>query len=267
MTTASGTATSTNFTVTSGTAPANLPVISDGGVVDAASFSTKLTPGALASVFGVRLATSQAAASGLPLPTTLGGGTLQFNDPISVPTIFASPGQSNFQIPWELTGSAEAYLTVLVGGLPANPVRVALASAAPAIFTTAQSGKGQGVIQIANTAIFAAPAGSIPGVQTQPAKKGTDFLTIYCTGLGDVNNRPASGAAAPGGPLATTKVTPTVTIGGVAATVSFAGLTPGFVGLYQVNVQVPASAAAGDAVALIINVGGVASNTVTIAVQ
>jgi len=59
----------------------------------------------------------------------------------------------------------------------------------------------------------------------------------------------------------------TVTIGGVPAYVSFAGLAPGWVGLYQVNVQVPANAPVGDAVAVALSVGGVASNQVTIAVQ
>ncbi len=72
----------------------------------------------------------------------------------------------------------------------------------------------------------------------RPAAAGT-YLSIYCTGLGSVSNQPATGTAAPASPLAVTTTTPTVTIGGVAAQVSFSGLTPGTVGLYQVNVQVP----------------------------
>ena len=60
---------------------------------------------------------------------------------------------------------------------------------------------------------------------------------------------------------------PTVTIGGVSATVSFSGLAPGFVGLYQVNVTVPDNAPMGDAVPVILNIGGATSNTVTIAVR
>ena len=58
-----------------------------------------------------------------------------------------------------------------------------------------------------------------------------------------------------------------MTIGGATALVSFSGLTPGAVGVYQVNVQVPADAPAGDAVPLTLSIGGVTSNTVTIAVQ
>ena len=113
---------------------------------------------------------------------------------------------------------------------------------------------------------FAAASGSIPGAAARPARK-SEFITIYCTGLGDVSNRPASGVAASGSSLSMTTANPTVAIGGIAAPVSFSGLAPGFVGLYQVNVQVPDSAASGNNVQLILNIGGLPSNTVTIAVQ
>lgn len=58
-----------------------------------------------------------------------------------------------------------------------------------------------------------------------------------------------------------------MTIGGAGATASFSGLSPGFVGLYQVNAQVPEDVPTGDAVPVILTIGGVTSNTVTIAVQ
>jgi uncharacterized protein (TIGR03437 family) len=59
----------------------------------------------------------------------------------------------------------------------------------------------------------------------------------------------------------------TATIGGVSETPSFAGLAPGFVALYQVNVQIPATISAGSAVPVSLTVYGVPSNKVTIAVQ
>jgi uncharacterized protein (TIGR03437 family) len=71
-------------------------------------------------------------------------------------------------------------------------------------------------------------------------------------------------------PLSATTTTPSVTIGGMPAPATdgfFSGLAPGFVGLYQINVQVPQNAPTGDAVQLMINIGGATSNTVTIAVQ
>jgi uncharacterized protein (TIGR03437 family) len=58
----------------------------------------------------------------------------------------------------------------------------------------------------------------------------------------------------------------TASIGGVPATVSFSGLAPGYLGLYQVNVQVPSNSPIGPAVPLIIGIGGKTSNQVTVAV-
>ena len=76
----------------------------------------------------------------------------------------------------------------------------------------------------------------------------------------------ADGQGAPAA-LVTTRADPTVTIGSQAAAVSFSGLAPGFVGLYQVNVAVPADAPSGDAIPLVLTINGVQSNTVTLAVQ
>lgn len=243
-----------------------LPSISTGGVVNGASFGTQLpAAGSIGSLFGTALATATTAATSLPLPTTLGGVTLRING-IAVPLFFVSAGQINFQFPWELTGVTTPTATVTARGQTSSSQTVRLAATGPGLFSINSQGSGQGAIQIANTAIFAASVGSIPGAEARPAKRG-EFLTIYCTGLGDVDTRPANGAGASGNPVANTRTPPTVTIGGVAATVSFSGLTPGFVALYQVNVQVPTSAPSGGAVQLVVTSGGVASNTVTIAVE
>ena len=103
---------------------------------------------------------------------------------------------------------------------------------------------------------------------SNPAIAGSTVVLIYCTGLGPVSNQPATGAPAPGSPdLAETPTKPTVTIGGVAADVWFSGLTPGTVGLYQVDASVPQGVQPGDAVPVVISIGGVQSNTVTITVS
>jgi len=100
------------------------------------------------------------------------------------------------------------------------------------------------------------------------AMPGSTVLQIFCTGLGAVTNQPQTGFPAPSSnPLAETTTIPTVTIGGVPANVLFSGLAPGFVGEYQVNALVPATTLAGSAVPVAISIGGVTSNTVTIAVQ
>lgn len=245
------------------------PAINTGGVVNGASFAGggSVAPGSIASVFGVGLGTTLELARSLPLPTQLGGAQMRFNSNVSAPAFFASAGQVNIQVPWELAGQTQATLTDTVGSLTSPSVTVRLAQFAPGIFTTNSAGTGQGAVLLANTATFAAPSGSIPGALAQPAARG-QTVSIYCTGLGPVSNQPASGAAAPGGAnLARTPTNPTVTIGGVNATVSFSGLAPGFVGLYQVNVAVPQSVTPGASAPLILTIGGVQSNTVNIAVQ
>ena len=72
--------------------------------------------------------------------------------------------------------------------------------------------------------------------QPGPIRRRSDHLV---TGIGDVSNPPPTGAPALGSPLATANLTPTVTVGGAPAQVFFAGLAPFFVGLGQVNIQLP----------------------------
>ena len=71
----------------------------------------------------------------------------------------------------------------------------------------------------------------------------------------------------PAEPLARTTAQPSVIIGGRSATVSFSGLAPGLIGVYQINVQVPSGAATGDAVPISLSIGEVNSNAPTIAIQ
>ena len=153
---------------------------------------------------------------------------------------------------------------VITQGAQSTTLTVQLKQYSPALFTANAQGSGQASTVIAGTAALAAPAGQFPGAR--PAKPG-EFLSIYCTGLGDVSNRPQLGAASPSSPLAATLAQPKVTIGGVNATVSFSGLAPGFVGLYQVNIKVPDGVAPGGAVPVVLTIGGATSNTATIAVD
>jgi uncharacterized protein (TIGR03437 family) len=134
----------------------------------------------------------------------------------------------------------------------------------PALFTTSQGGTGQAATLIDGTASLAAPQGAFPG--SRPARIG-EYISIYATGLGDVTNRPGLGSPSLANPLAMTLVAPVVRIGGVPATVTFSGLAPGFSGLYQVNVQVPAGAPTGADVPVVLTIGGETSNTATIAVS
>ena len=248
------------------------PVVPSNSVVNNASFAAgtnPLAPGTIVAIFGSNLDDgskdpfSSFGANG-ELLTKLGGASVTFNG-ISAPLFSAFPGQLNVQIPLELENANSATVVVSVGGQMSAPEQVSLSSLSPGIFTTAQTGNGQGVIQIANTTTFAAPAGSIPGSAARAAKAG-EFITIYCTGLGAVNNPPGTGKPASSNPLSKTLTTPRVSIGGIPAAVSFSGLAPGFVGLYQVDVEIPQGAAGGSAVPLTLSINGAQSNTVTIAI-
>jgi uncharacterized protein (TIGR03437 family) len=192
----------------------------------------------------------------------LGGINIEING-WPAPMFFASPSQINFQVPWELEGHGSATLTILNGTLSTSmPVTIATASAA--LFTTNGSGKGQGAVTIAGPEVLAAPTGTFPG--SRPARRG-EFLQIYATGLGPVSRLQGDGQPkSPTTPPAISRP-PGVTIGGVPANVQFSGLTPGAVGLYQINVQVPDNVPSGDAVPVVISLGTAISNTVTAAIQ
>ena len=238
------------------------PSINSGGTVNAASFSNlPLAAGSIASVFGTSFASSLILASSLPLPRTLGGTSV---NSIAAPLFAVSPTQINFQIPWELQGQSQVSIIVTVNGVTSSPVTINLAPFSPGIFTMNQQGTGQGAILAGGTAILTAPVGTTS--TSRPARR-QEYVTIFCTGLGAVTNQPISGGALPPIPQALTTTMPLVTVGGIPAFVSFSGLAPEFVGLYQVNIQVPPDAPVGDAVPVAINIGGVASNTVTMAVQ
>ena len=244
------------------------PSLSAGGTINNASFAvnTPVAPGSLVSIFGSGLAGDAAVAAGPSMPFVLGTTALTLGG-VPVPLIHAFPTQVDAQVPWELAGRTSAPLTIVTDDLSGNTINVPLAQFSPGLYSAQANGTGQGAILINGTATLAAPAsGQVHG---QPAKRGTDYINIFATGLGPVTNQPASGAPAPASPspLSWATAAVTVTIGGVSVTPSFSGLAPGWVGLYQVNVQVPANAPVGDAVPVALSVGGAASNQVTMAVQ
>jgi len=235
------------------------PSVNLGGVVNAAnSVSGPVAPGSIAAVYGDFVVGVPQAAAGLPLPTSLAGVSLKTGNSVAFPLFYASNGQINVQIPWELAGQTQTSVTPTTSGQSGAPQTVALAAFSPGIFSVNGQGSGQGAIVDALT-------GRLVN-SSNPAIAGSTYLTIYCTGLGPVSNQPASGSPSPGTSLALTRTTPTVTIGGVSAQVSFSGLAPGYVGLYQLNVLVPASVTPGNAVPVVLSIGGATSNIVAIAV-
>ena len=244
-----------------------LPQVSRNATLNAASYEkyVPVAPGTLVSVFGTNLGTSTASASTTPLPTSLADVRAQLGGK-DMGLVYASSGQVNAQVPTDLVPGTTASLVVTVRGVAAAPDQITVADARPGIFSLNSIGTGQGAIQVSNTEIFAAPEGSVPGRQARPVDRG-EYITIYCTGLGATEPPVASGMAAPSWPPAKVKTAVTVNIGGIQVPAAFAGLSPGFVGLYQVNIQVPSGVQPGDAVPLVITQAGVNSNTVTVAVR
>jgi uncharacterized protein (TIGR03437 family) len=232
------------------------PFISPNGIVNAASYTAPVSAGSIASVFGGFAVAAPNSSTSFPIPTSLSGVSFQFDGAPLAPLFFASQNQFNVQIPWELTGQAQAAASASQGGQSSAPSVVRLATYAPGIFVM-NSQTQQGAILDASYHLVSG---------ANPATAGA-AVQVYCTGLGPVTNQPATGAPAAADPLSWTTLMPTVMIGGASGNVLFSGLVPGSVGLYQVNTQIPAAAAKGAAVPLTISVGGVVSNTVYVAIQ
>ena len=225
------------------------PALFSGAVVNAASFSAAVAPGSLISVFGVNLASVPATASGAPWPLKLGDTSLQVNG-TSVPVYFASSGQINAQLPYEIAPGPQT-ITVANSLGAGDAISFDVAPAACGIFQYAGGTRG----------IVLNQDGSLNS-PSNPEVRGS-VVVAFVTGIGMVNPSVPTGQAAPGSPLSFAAQTFTAAIGGSPAAIQFIGLTPGFIGLAQANITIPANAATGDAVNLAIS----ASNMVTISVR
>jgi uncharacterized protein (TIGR03437 family) len=234
------------------------------GIFNAASYQpgNSIALGSFVSIFGANLADGSGAPNSQPLPTNY-QGTQVFLGGVALPLQYAGPTQINALIPANVAVDSEQPLVVQRDLTQAAPTSVTIADAQPGIYTANQQGSGQGAVLTSDNSL-AAPTGAYPG--SHPATRG-DYIQIYCTGLGAVTNPPAAGAVAPNTPLSYTLGAVTASIGGVNAPVLFSGLAPGFIGLYQVNVTVPAGAPAGGAVPVTLSVGSATSNTATVALQ
>jgi len=147
-----------------------------------------------------------------------------------------------------LIGSSVA-LQVANNGTLGVPVNVPVLAAQPGVFAYNVGANTFGVVLHANFQLADSGHPVTPG----------ETVLIYCTNLGAVAPKIADGA--PGTGQESTVANPTVTIGGKNAPVSFSGLAPTFVGLNQVNVQVPAGLAAGNQ-PLVLTISGASSKTV-----
>jgi uncharacterized protein (TIGR03437 family) len=220
-------------------------------VANAAGVSGGTPPGSLFTIYGTGLASGAAQPVNFPLPTTLATATVTVNGE-AAPLLYADKGQINAQMPFD-TVPGMATVVVKTGTTTVSNSVSALAPATgtPGVFVY---GSNHAVAQNfpaydLNSSSSAAPAGST--------------IIVYFTGGGPVMGGSAvvTGHATPSAVFPLTE-SATATIGGTPAMVSFAGLTPGFVGLYQANIVIPNVAAGSHP--MVITIGATASNTTNI---
>ena len=237
--------------------PASTPPAAWSLVQAASELPVPIAPGELFTIYGQNLGSVTAIANSVPLPTNVGATQVTIgNQP--APLLYVGALQINAQVPYNVPVNVQYQATVQSFNASSVPFSVVIAAAQPGVFTLNQTGIGQGVIVKSDGVTLAQDA--------SPARIG-ETVVIYCTGLGAVAPAVAAGTAAPSSPLARTVYPVSVSIGGQPAAVSFSGLTPGFVGLYQVNAVVPAGISTGNAVPVTLTVAGQTSPAVTMAVQ
>jgi uncharacterized protein (TIGR03437 family) len=262
-----------------------------GGILNGASFGSPgvVAPGSIVSVFGANFGATNNLASFAS--TNVNGTSVQFGGTAApIFALAATSGQINALVPMNAPAGAMG-VTVTAANGTSSTFNVTVVPAAPGMFylTDPLMLSRRNVIAVmANTAWLAMPLTmaaslSIPtncsalgagAICARPATAG-DILQLYVTGLGlatpggDPTQLPlATGSVAPasGNPLYQTLLTPTVTIGGQAATVLFSGLAPGYSGLYQVDVQVPPGLPVNDDTPIQITCGGL-TDSATISVM
>jgi len=230
------------------------PTLGVNSTVNSASLvQGSIAPGSIVAISGANFAVSTLTASSMPLPTVLGNTSVTFNG-VAVPLFFVSGAQIYAQAPFNLPTGVAASIQVSQGGAMSAVQAVNVAAATPGIFMVNQATNAGAVLHAADYSLVTA---------NSPARSN-EHLLIYCTGLGAVSNPVASGAMAPSvPPLAQVVNTPAVSIAGLSANVSSAELAPGFVGLYQINIQAPAGLPTGNQLVQIFTLG-IPSNVVAI---
>ncbi|HZU24989.1 MAG TPA: IPT/TIG domain-containing protein [Bryobacteraceae bacterium] len=219
------------------------PVINKGGIVNGATFSGSepVAPGALISIFGTDLASKPAPADTVPLSTKLGNVSVSING-VAAPLLYVSALQINAQVPWEaITEGTTKTVNVVVttNGTPSQPQTVVVGPYSPGVFQYLN----HALVIIATDptdpryGLIAAPPGTIPHLTTARAK-ANDVCLFYATGLGAVTPAAVTGAGS-ADHLRKVNVLPIVQVGGAHSRVEFAGLSPQFPGVYQVNIVIP----------------------------
>lgn len=232
------------LTAATGTPPGPKPTIASKGVVNAASFDTTVAPNSWLTIFGSNFSAATRTWRGdeIPngkLPTSLDGLSVMVNNKPAY-VAFISPGQINVLAPDDAS-SGSIQIQVITANGTSDPSIVQMQALTPSFFLF--GGK-----YLAATHADGTDAGK-PGLfasapnATTPVKPG-ETIILYGNGFGPTD--PAAAAGQVVTKLSNLPASLQVTIGGIAAKVLFGGLIPGYAGLYQFNVEVPAAASDGD---------------------
>jgi uncharacterized protein (TIGR03437 family) len=247
------------------------PTILNGGVVSASDFGefTSIAPGSWIEIYGASLATTTrpwltSDFNGNTAPTNL-SGTQVFINGVPAFISYISSGLVDVQVPSGIASGIQLMTVSSPGGasptytIVVNPIEPGFD--APASF---KIGGVQYVVALFTDGAYVLPTGAIPGVNSRPAKAG-DAITLYGIGFGAVTPNVLAGQISQQQDKLAANFS--VSIGGEAANVTYAGLAPNFVGLYQFDVTVP-QVAAGNAVPVTFTLGGTpGAQTLNIAVQ
>lgn len=230
------------------------PVFTSESVVDGASLRRgPATPGELVWIVGFNIGPADSVSAAIDpttglLPTELGGSSVSFGG-VPAPILFTSLRAIRVQVPPTLTGYSTP-AQVRFQGMSTSEIPINLVPTSPGLYTTGQSGIGQ---------ISAINADGTVNGEENPAERNS-IVVLYANGLGPVNPPVPSGQAAPiMGPLSTAVFPVGASIGGLAAPVYFAGLAPGMVATFQLNVGIPADAPTGNSVPVSITSNGAPS--------
>ncbi len=219
-------------------------------VVSSGDYTPTVASGGLISVFGSHLSMVTAVAGEIPIPTLLGGACLTVNGE-PVPLFLVSPSQINAQLPFDAEG--DATLVFRSPGGISNNLDINVLDTAPSVFRNGTAGPDTGIATVVRA------SNNMLATLANPVHRG-DILVIYLTGLGRTTLPIEAGVPAPVDPLLSAAVQPDVTLGGVALPVLYAGLTPGLVGVDQINVSVPSWVPTGMSVPLRIMQGTISTS-------
>jgi uncharacterized protein (TIGR03437 family) len=244
----------------------NVPSVNSGGVTSGAELSGQvvIAPGDLITISGQYFASAPVSAAQLPLTTDLAGTEVFFAGDL-LPLIYSSSGKIVAIVPYDLAPNAQYELIVSRGGTISGPVSVTLSTAQPDILQIGAANSptmAQNLWNLLTAGTAFDPASAAP---TAPLKAG-ESLVIYCTGLGAINQPLDASQPAPATPVSTVNSV-SVAIGGQNVPVTFAGLVPGYPGIYQVTATVPSDAPTGDNISVTISVAGETSPAVKVSVQ